>query len=112
MGIGVETSRLGRSAAELAAGAIDDDARQDEDHADNSQQVGGVLETEAVMPGVLTGSQMHDNVERTRRHHQQQPEATQRREGTRLEDDPLACFYRQHALVIRLGPGVVKIYLQ
>ena len=34
---------------ELAAGAVDDDARQDEDHADDAEQVRRVLREEAVM---------------------------------------------------------------
>jgi hypothetical protein len=108
MGIGVETSRLGRHAAELAAGAISDDARQDEDHADDARQMGGVLDAEAVMPGVLDAGQVHDDVERTRGDHHQQPDATHGREGARFENEPFAVFYRRHGLVIHFRPGIVK----
>jgi hypothetical protein len=70
MGIGVETSRLGRRTAELATGAVDNDARQDEDHADEPKKVGRVLRAETTT-GVLAGCQVHDNVECTRGDHQQ-----------------------------------------
>jgi hypothetical protein len=110
MGIGVETSRLGRRAAELATGAMCDDARQDEDHADDAQEMGGVLGAESVMPGVLAGRKVHDHVENTRDYHQLQPHATQRREGTYLKNELLALFYRQHVLVIHAERRIVKVY--
>jgi hypothetical protein len=105
MGIGVETSRLGRRAAELATGAICDDARQDENHADDAEQVGGVLRAERVA-GVLAGRQMHDHVERTCGDHQQQRNAGEPRKGGCLAT--IAVFYRQHELVIHAKPWCVK----
>jgi aspartate oxidase len=110
MGIGVETSRLDRHAAELAAGAIGDDARQDKDHADDTEQVGRVLRDESVVTGVLAGQQVQDDVADAGRHHQQQPHATQDREGAHFENEPLPVFYRQHGLVIHFEPGIVKVY--
>jgi hypothetical protein len=92
MGIGVETSMLGRRAAELATGAIGDDTRQDEDHADDAEEVGSVLRAEPVMPGVRAGGQVNEHVESARGDHQQQPETTQGREGARFENEPFAVF--------------------
>jgi hypothetical protein len=108
MGIGVETSTLGRRAAELATGAVDDDARQDEDHADDAEKVGHVLQGEPVVPGVAAGCQVHNDVEHARGDHEQQPNATERWEGGCLENEPIANFYRQHVLVIHAGREAVK----
>jgi hypothetical protein len=69
MGIGVETSMLGRRAAELAAGAMGDDTRQDENHADDAKEVSGMLRAERVMPGVRAGRQVNDHVEDARGDH-------------------------------------------
>jgi hypothetical protein len=108
MGIGVETSRLGRRAAELTTGAKGDDTRQDEDHADDAEQVGGVLRAEHVVPGMLAGCHVHDYVEGTASDHQQQPYASERREGGSLENEPFAVVYRQHMLVIHVCRDRVK----
>ena len=64
---------------------MDDDARQDEDHADDSQEVGSVFRAKPVMPGVLSGYQVHGHVESTRRHHEEQPNAAQYREAACLD---------------------------
>jgi hypothetical protein len=100
MGIGVETSTLGRRAAELATGAIRDDARQDENHADDAQQVGSVLRADPVMTGVRAGGQVNDHVEDARGDHQEQPDAAHRRKGSCLVEEPVPIVYRQHVLVI------------
>ena len=108
MGIGVETSTLCRRAAELATGAIGDDTRQNENHADDTEQMGHVLRAEPVVTGVLAGDQVHCHVADAGHDHQQQPDAAERREGARLKNEPLAVFYRQHALVIHVSPGNVN----
>jgi hypothetical protein len=72
MGIVVETSRGIRRAAELATGAVHDDARQDENHADDPEQVGDVLRAEPVVVGIGAGRRVNDHVHRAGRHHQQQ----------------------------------------
>ena len=99
---------LGRRAAELATGAVGDDTRQDEDHADDAEEMGDLLQAQAVMPGVAAGGQMHDDVEHAGGDHQQQPNATECREGGCFENEPRAKVYRQHALVIHARPDGVK----
>jgi hypothetical protein len=94
MGIGVETSRLGRQTAELAASAVDDDARQDEDHAGDAEKVRSVLEAEAVVPAVLAGGQVHDCVECSGRQHQQQPDAADGRQVMGIPDQLSHRLYR------------------
>jgi hypothetical protein len=49
MGMTVEASIASRSLAELATGAADDDARQNEDHAGDTEQVGEMLRAECRM---------------------------------------------------------------
>jgi hypothetical protein len=110
MGIGVETSTLGRRSAELATGAVNDDARQDQDHADDASEMGGVLRAEFVVPGVLAGCKVHDHVKSASRDHQQQADAAHNWGVARLDKEPLAGFYRQHMLVIQdAGRGVKSI---
>jgi hypothetical protein len=110
MGIGVETSWLGRRVAELATGAVDDYARQDENHADDAEEVGGVLQAEAVVAGVVARRRVDDDVERAGRHHQQQAGAAHEREGTDLPEPLRHSLYRQHALLIhRIGWAVNSI---
>jgi hypothetical protein len=108
MGIGVETSRLGRRAAELATGAVRHDAHKDEDHADDAEQMSRLFRAEAVVPGVLAGRKVHDHVESAGGDHEQQSDPTQGREGRRLQDELSAGFYRQHALVIHARQWRVK----
>jgi hypothetical protein len=81
MGIGVETSRLGRRVAELATGAVDDDARQYQDHAGDTEEVGRVLRAELVVRGMGSGHQMHDHVKHAGREDQQEPDTARRRES-------------------------------
>jgi hypothetical protein len=73
MGIGVETSSFRRRAAELATGAVDDDARQDKDHADDAEQVSGVLEAQAVKPCVPTCRRVHQHIDEPGDGHQEHP---------------------------------------
>jgi hypothetical protein len=70
MGMAVEASIASRTLAELAAGAVDHDASQDEEHAGDTEQVREVLRAEVtVMAGVHIGAQMHRDVEDTGDHH-------------------------------------------
>jgi hypothetical protein len=108
MGIGVETSTLGRRAAELATGAIGDDTRQDEDHADDAEEMGDLLQGKPVVPVVAAGCQVHNDVEHARGDHQQQPNPAECWEGGCLENEPIANVYRQHVLVIHARRGGVK----
>ena len=85
---------LGRHAAELATGAVGDDTRQDENHADDTKEVSGVLRAEAVMPGEIATCQVNGHVERAGGHHHQQPNAAQGREVRRLEEHTLTAVYR------------------
>lgn len=87
-----------------------DDTRQDEDHAEDGQKVGGVLRAEPVMPGVCAACQVEGHVENTRGDDQQQPDLTQGREGGCLVNESSATFYRQHVLVIHPRPETVKVY--
>jgi len=67
-----------------------------------------VPRADPVVPGMLAGCQVHDHVEGTGGDHQQQPNASQRREGGCLENEPFAVFYRQHVLVIHAWAERVK----
>jgi hypothetical protein len=84
MGMTVEASSASRSLAELATGAVDDDARQDENHAGDAEEVGEVLRAEAVMAGVRAGQQVHGDVEGTGPDHHHQPEPADARDPTQL----------------------------
>jgi hypothetical protein len=108
MGIGVETSTLGRRSAELATDAVNHDTRQDEDHADDANEMGGVLREELVVPGVLAGCEVHDHVEGTCRDHQQQPDAAQNWKVACVDKELPPVFYHQHTLVIQDSRRHVK----
>jgi hypothetical protein len=54
MGMTVEASISSRSLAELAAGAVDDDARQDENHAGEAENVGEVRQAASLVSRVLS----------------------------------------------------------
>ena len=83
---------LGRHAAELATSAVGDDTRQDENHADDTKEVSGVLKAEAVVPGVLADCQVNDHVERAGCHDYQQPDPAQGRDICRLEEPACRCL--------------------
>jgi hypothetical protein len=108
MGIGVETSWLGRRVAELATGAVDHDARQDENHADKAEKMGGVFKSEAVVAGVINGCQVDDHIETTGRHHEEQAAAAQEREFADLPEPLRHRLYRQHALLIHATTAPVN----
>jgi hypothetical protein len=80
--------------AELATGAVDDDARQDENHANDAEQVGGVLQAEPVVAGVIGGHQVNGNVADRSHHHQQQPGSAHCRQVTGFVQHSLCALYR------------------
>ena len=71
--------------AELATGAADDDARQDEQHAGDTEQVSHVLQAElrVVVHGDV-GHEMHADIEGTGSHHQAQAQLARQRNPTEL----------------------------
>jgi hypothetical protein len=83
-------------AAELATGAVDDDARQDEDHADDAEQVRQMLRAEVLVPmcGVGIGRQVDGDVEGQGPDHHDQSEAAEIRDDPSFGDDAATSFYR------------------
>jgi hypothetical protein len=70
MGMTVEASIASRSLAELATGAASDDARQDENHAADTQQMGEVLRAECRMAVRLNvGHEVDGGIGDPRNHH-------------------------------------------
>ena len=96
----------------MTTGAVRDDAHPNHDHADDTEQVGGVLRAEPVVPGVVAGHQVHDYVHDTGHHHQQQSGAAHAGELAELLDRSAHRFYRQHMLVIHHGRLRVNLYRQ
>jgi len=86
MGMTVEASIPSRALAELATGAVDDDARQDEDHAGDTEEVREVLRAELVMACVRTAEHMNDDVEDAGKHHHHEPEHADQRDPTKFLD--------------------------
>jgi hypothetical protein len=84
MGMTVEASSASRSLAELATGAVEDDARQDEDHAGDAEDVGEMLSAHAVMARVRAGQQVHGDVESTCPDHHHEPELAEARDPTKV----------------------------
>jgi len=70
----VGASSTNRSLAELATGAVDDDARQDENHAGDAEDVSQMLRADAVMAGVPAREEVSHDVEATGPDHRHQPE--------------------------------------
>ncbi len=64
----------------MAAGAMDDAARQDENHADDPGQMRQVLEPRVA--DVVAGSEVDECVNRAGEHEYQQPESRQGRKIT------------------------------
>jgi hypothetical protein len=87
MGMTVETSIASRALAELATGAVNDDARQDKDHAGDTRQVRQVLWAELAMAFVRTGKKVNDDVEDAGEHHHSEPELADRRDATKFVHD-------------------------
>ena len=87
---------VGRTAgaAELTAGAVDDDARQDEDHADDAEQVRQVLRAEVLVPGMAIRRQVNGGVQDQCRDHHHQSEAAEGRDGSGFGGDAATDLYR------------------
>jgi hypothetical protein len=105
MAVGASLTDRRTPAAELAAGAVDDDARQDERHAGDTNHVRGVLGREAGVRVVIRRAEMDHDVRHATRRHQRQAE--QHREGE--TSDPL---YRKHGLEIHLMADDVNCIAQ
>jgi hypothetical protein len=81
MGIGVETSMTIRARAAMAAGAVQDEARQDQGHAGDPDHVGKVLGAEAGMGFMRGGLKVDHHVQPATDGHDQQAEEHQRRQS-------------------------------
>lgn len=97
------------AAVQLAAGAVHHDPRHDEDHADDSDQVGEVLDP--AVAGVGSGSEVDGDVERAGQHDHQEPDAGQGRKAGELATSPSDRFYHQHSLLIHAGRDCCQVYL-
>ena len=96
-----------RALAVLAAGAVADDARKDEDHAGDTDHVRHVLRAESGVDVLARRTEMQDHVECTAGCHHGKADEHQQRESTDVAQDDL---YRKHALEIhRPATGVNSI---
>ncbi|MGQ0608793.1 MAG: hypothetical protein ACT4OQ_10080 [Chloroflexota bacterium] len=84
MGMTVEASIPSRALAELATGPVDDDARKDEDHAGDTEEVHKVLWAGPVMACVRTAEDMNDDVGDAGKHHHHEPEHADQRDPTKF----------------------------
>src|SRR4051812_17298370 len=112
MGIGVETSGCGRRAAVWMACGVVNDARQGEDHADDSQQGRAVLrgETAVEMAGQVTVGQVEENLHDAGQADHAESHNGQAGELADIASEAAARLYQQHALVIQYEPlGVNSI---
>jgi hypothetical protein len=105
MGIVVETSIGGRSRAALAADAVRDDARKDEDHACDADQVSGVLAAEPLVSVVAARrAEMDHDVENSTHGHERQTDEDHERKPPGLPRK----VYRKHTLVIQIASPAVN----
>jgi hypothetical protein len=94
MGMIVEASIASRTPAELATGAADDDARQDEHHAGDTQQMGEIPQAERrAAVRVDVGHQVDGHIKDTRDDHHGEAKLAGRGEAPKLIHPAL---YRQH----------------
>jgi hypothetical protein len=94
----------GRTAAgaEMTAGAVGHDSRQDEDHADDAEQVRHVRDTR-VAGSVLAGDEVNHHVEDAGRNEDDDPGPCDGRQLAELAQDSAPSLYHQHVLVIHRG---------
>ena len=99
---------MSRALAELATGAADDDARQDENHAGDTQQMGEMLRAQHRMGGmrVAPAHEVDGDVADPRSNHQGEAELAGKGEAPKLFETAL---YRQHWLVIHLSRPNVNV---
>jgi hypothetical protein len=106
MGIAVRASLGGRAtAASLVARAVDDDARQDECHARDSDQVRPVRRHEGLVRVVVGRAEVDDDVHEATHDHQRQAEDHRQRKASER-------FYHEHELEIHRRPRAVKSIAQ
>jgi hypothetical protein len=86
-----------RALAVLTASAVSDDARQDEDHAGDTDHVRDVLRAEPGVHVLARRAEVQDHVERAAGCHHGEADEHQERELTDVAQEDL---YRKHALEI------------
>ena len=84
----------GRARAAVTAGAVQDDAHQDERHAGDPDQVRKVLVPEVLVAFMAGQSDVDDNVEHASGGDDQQADEHERRQSPKSAQD----LYHQHAL--------------
>lgn len=101
----------GRAAAgaEVTAGAVDDDSRQDEDHADDAEQVRQVRDTR-VAGSVLSGDEVNHHVEDAGCNEDDDPGPCHDRQLPELAQESAPSLYHQHVLVIHPEPPRCQLY--
>ena len=83
----------------MAAGAVYDDSRQDEDHADDAEQVRDVRNSR-VGGSVLAGDEVDHDVEDAGRNEDDDPGSCHGRQLAEVAQETAPSFYHQHVLVI------------
>jgi hypothetical protein len=86
----------------MAAGAVYDDSRQDEDHADDADQVRHVRDSR-VAGAVLPGDEVDHDVENAGRNEDDDPGSCHGRQLAEVAQEAAPSFYHQHVLVIHRG---------
>jgi hypothetical protein len=84
MGMAVETSMAGRDGAAMAAGAVDDDARQDEGHAGEANQVRDVLGADHGVGLVAQRREVEHDIEDAARGHEAEAQEHHDRERSQV----------------------------
>lgn len=83
----------------MAAGAVDDDSRQDEDHADDADEVRDVRDPR-VARSVIARDEVNGNVENPGRDEDDDPGSCHGRQLAEIAQEASTGFYHQHVLVI------------
>ena len=80
-----------------------DDARQGEDHADESQQMRALLrrETAVDVSALVAGGQIEEDLHHTGQRHDAESHHGHAGELPRVASEAIACLYQQHVLVIQ-----------
>ena len=101
MGIASTSRMRGRAAAraDLTAGAVYDDSRQGDDHADDAEQVRHVRNPR-VAGSVLAGDEVSHHVENAGRDEDDDPGSCHGRQRAEVAQEAAPSFYHQHMLVI------------
>ena len=83
----------------MTAGAVYDDSRQDEDHADDAEQMRHVRDSR-VAGSVLSGHEVNHDVENAGRNEDHDPGSCHGRQFAEVAQEAATSFYHQHVLVI------------